>query len=559
MDRDSNTLFLEPRQQGLSAQAHQRFQRSQDRPATRHSGLPLAYLTGGPGSTTLRVRRVPATARREPQTSQPATHRELSRYGQVIARVAWVATALLTLGLFTASLPARYDQLAHPELRANQTLVALNLPTSLYAGYTLALEILIAVVFSVVGGVIFWRKAHDPVAVVVGFMLLLAGSAMRPIVVPMDALIAARPEWTPVVHGLTYLTWLSIFTFFCIFPDGRFVSRWTAGLLGFAALILIPWEFFPTSPFSPWTWPPAAFLALALGLFGTSTYAQIYRYRHLSDARQRKQTRWVVFGLTITVVVGIAAYVPRQFDPAFADNGSDATLLYNLVTLTGMYLAILMTPLTMGISMLRYRLWDIDTLIMRTLVYVPLTAVLAGVYSASISLFQKAFITLTGDKSDAAIVITTLVLATTFTPIKNSLQTFVDRRFKEVPDPARLLTAFNEHVQKSVARVDAHRISRRLLDEVARAYDVQYGAIYLGPDGEEQLVHSVGTPHGAIVLSLPLEAQGFRLGRLALGPRRSELDYTPQDRARIETTVGLVAEAVYATHTAYPLHLVFSD
>ena len=134
MDRDSNTVSLEPRRQGLSAQANQRFQRSQDRPATRQPGLPLAYLTAGPGSTTLRVRRVPVTARREPQTPQPTTHRALSRYGQVIARVAWVATALLTLGLFTASLPARYDQLAHPALRANQTLVALHLPTGLYAG-----------------------------------------------------------------------------------------------------------------------------------------------------------------------------------------------------------------------------------------------------------------------------------------------------------------------------------------------------------------------------------------------------------------------------------------
>ena len=558
MDRESNNVSVEPRRQGLSPQAQERFQSRPARPADRPA-TPLAFLTIGSGSATLRVSRLPSAARHEPQAPQATSHRQLSRYGQVIARVAWVATALLTLGLFAASLPARYDQLAHPDLRANQTLAALNLPTDLYAGYTVALEIVVAVVFSVVGGVIFWRKAHDAVAVVAGFMLLLAGSAMRPIVTPMDALMVAHPAWTPVVHCLTYLTWLSVFTFFSIFPDGRFVPRWTAGLLGFAALILIPWEFFPTSPFSPWTWPPAAFLTLALGLFGAGMYAQIYRYRRLSDQRQRRQTRWVVFGLAITVVVGIAAYVPRQFDPAFADNGSDATLLYNLVTLTGMYLAILMTPLTMGISMLRYRLWDIDTLIVRTLVYVPLTAVLAGVYSASISLFQKTFIALTGDKSDAAIVITTLVLATTFTPIKNSLQTFVDSHFKEVPDPARLLTAFNEHVQKSVARVDAQRISRRLLDEVTRAYEVQYGAIYLGPDGAEQLVHSTGTAQGAIVLSLPLEADGFRLGRLALGPRRSDLEYTPQDRARLETTVGLVAEALYVAHTARPLRLVFSE
>ena len=136
--------------------------------------------------------------------------------------------------------------------------------------------------------------------------------------------------------------------------------------------------------------------------------AQIYRYRHLSDRRQRQQTRWVVFGVTITLVFGLSAYVPRLLDPAFANDGNDATLLYNLVTLTGMYVAILVTPVTMGISMLRYRLWDIDTLILRTLVYVPLTAILAGVYSASITLCPEDVIAFTGQSSDAAIVITTL-------------------------------------------------------------------------------------------------------------------------------------------------------
>ncbi len=542
----------EPIRQGLLAQAY-RPDPNKDVPVRPHGeeSAPASYMTADGGLTALRARRVPA-ARPAPQPPPPvATHLELSRGWQIAARMGWVATALLTPGLFTASLPYRYEQLASPALRANQTLVTLHLPANLYAGYTLALEITIALVFTVVGGVIFWRKSHDAVAVVVAFMLLLGGSAMRPIVTPMDALIAAQPAWTPVVHCLTYLTWLSVFTFFCSFPDGRFVPRWTAGLLGFSALILIPWEFFPDSPLSPWTWPPEAFLALAVGMFGASSAAQIYRYRRLSDRRQRQQTRWVVFGVTVTLVVGIASYIPRQFDPVFADNGSDATLLYNLSTLTGMYLAILFTPLTMGISMLRYRLWDIDTLILRTLVYVPLTAVLAGVYSASITLFQKAFITFTGDKSDAAIVITTLVLATTFTPIKNALQIFVDTRFKGVPDPIRLLNAFNDHVQKSVAQIDPHRISCRLLDETTHAFEAQHGAIYLGAAEEEQLIHAVGIAQGAAALSLPLEAEGQHLGRLVLGPRRAGIDYIAQDQARLETTVALVADALYSAHATH--------
>src|SRR5690242_8499736 len=133
MDRVSNNITLEPRRQGLSAHAQQRFQDGPGQPAAGPANSPV-YLTAGPGTGTLRVSRVSPTARPAAPARPASGHRELSRYAQVIARVAWVATALLTLGLFTASLPARYEQLTHPELRATQTLAALNLPTELYAG-----------------------------------------------------------------------------------------------------------------------------------------------------------------------------------------------------------------------------------------------------------------------------------------------------------------------------------------------------------------------------------------------------------------------------------------
>ncbi len=82
------------------------------------------------------------------------------------------------------------------------------------------------------------------------------------------------------------------------------------------------------------------------------------------------------------------------------------------------WLTLSIIPVTLSVAVLRYRLYQIDLIINRALVYGALTAILAGLYSASISLFQKVFIALTGEKSDAAIVLTTLILASTFTPIK---------------------------------------------------------------------------------------------------------------------------------------------
>ena len=84
----------------------------------------------------------------------------------------------------------------------------------------------------------------------------------------------------------------------------------------------------------------------------------------------------------------------------------------------------------MVVAVLRYRLYEIDTLINRTLVYVPLVGIVAGLYAGSVALLQRVFTAVTGDSSDAAAVISALALATVFTPIRNAIQSAVDRRFK---------------------------------------------------------------------------------------------------------------------------------
>jgi hypothetical protein len=102
-------------------------------------------------------------------------------------------------------------------------------------------------------------------------------------------------------------------------------------------------------------------------------------------------------------------------------------------------------PAAVGIAILRNRLYDIDLIINRTVVYVLLTAILAGVYTAAVALFQRTFVALSGQSSDLAIVMTLFVLATVFTPIKNTLQATVDRRIKPT----------SSHVANVAARVSA--------------------------------------------------------------------------------------------------------
>ena len=103
--------------------------------------------------------------------------------------------------------------------------------------------------------------------------------------------------------------------------------------------------------------------------------------------------------------------------------GADAP---NLVAILGLSAI----PAAVGIAILRYRLYEIDLIINRTIVYALLTAVLAGVYSAAVAFFQRLFLAMTGENSDLAIVMSLFVLATVFTPVKNTLQGAVDRRIR---------------------------------------------------------------------------------------------------------------------------------
>ena len=125
--------------------------------------------------------------------------------------------------------------------------------------------------------------------------------------------------------------------------------------------------------------------------------------------------------------------------------------------------------MTLSIAVLRYRLYQIDLIINRALEYGALTATLAGLYSGSISLFQKVFMALTGERSDAAIVLTTLILASTFIPIKSRLQAIVDRRFRDVHDPLRRLTDFSKRVETGIWVVDGRLALAGLLEEAVAA------------------------------------------------------------------------------------------
>jgi hypothetical protein len=158
----------------------------------------------------------------------------------------------------------------------------------------------------------------------------------------------------------------------------------------------------------------AVIIAGIVALTGLGVAAVVVRYRRGSEV-ERQQHRWFLAAVFIAALPVAMSNLPGIGGPAAA-----------LVAALGL----LLLPISVGIAVTRYRLYEIDHLISRTLVYVPLTALLAGLYAATVALLQRVFQSVTGDKSDAAIIISTLILASVFTPLRKWLEGIVERRFK---------------------------------------------------------------------------------------------------------------------------------
>jgi hypothetical protein len=204
-----------------------------------------------------------------------------------------------------------------------------------------------------------------------------------------------------------------------------------------------------------------------------------------------------------------------------------------------------MIPVSIGIAVLRYHLWNIDLIINRTLVYVPLTAILAGMYAGLIAFFQKVFISVSGATSDAAVVLTTLILTASFTPIKNALQSAVDKRFKDAPDSIAKLKALGNELENSLYTVNARNAAKKLLEEAVAAFGVKSGAVYIERDGSLSLAHTVGDwTEGSAYLSVPIEAGDVLLGTLELGERQDRPGYTEKEAQILRKVAAQVANAI---------------
>jgi hypothetical protein len=410
--------------------------------------------------------------------------------------------------------------------------------------------------FMLIGALIAARRPENPI----GWMFCGVGLTTNLALLLLEYAHLAFNSSLPggVIAGwlgmlIRPVAWMLVFTSFMLFPTGKPVTR-PMGLFvwAFVALfglsILVDAVSTPTLSDFPTVANPFYIDALdGLGSVGDSVVGfvalagigitAVLRFLK-STPVERLQLKWVTYSVILVIVLGV---ITGALQDTLESSLGIPPEIFDLIVV----LAILWLAVAVAIAMLRYRLYDIDVIINRTLVYVPLTGILAGVYAAGVGLLQRVFQSVTGEKSDFAIVITTLALTALFTPVKNGLQGVVDRRWKEAPGSLKKLKAFGKQVEESLAAPDPNRVMRRLLKEAALALGAGSGVAYLQKDGQMQLVQAYGDwQDGGDSLAVNLESAGEQVGLIKLAPRGAEADFSSKERKAVQEVADMVAGAI---------------
>ena len=433
------------------------------------------------------------TSSSEPVAS-PGGKTRLSGSPLVIARVVWLALVLPAVGLFVASLPVYYTFVQKActgivtcnivgalNAKGLQELSSFGLSTSSYALLLTIFFIIQGVIWSGVGFLIFWRRSDEWFALLTAFFLVMFNTTYPGFV--MSALQLIVPALIAPIAIASVLALASLALFLMLFPNGRLVPRWMWPFLVLLIISTISTDLPPTSPLSSNNLPMWLPILLNFITYVAILFSQIYRYLRVSTRIERQQTRWVVFGILI-VMADFILLTPilNFFFPSYGNQPDIPSSVF--ISLLNYPVILLSLPITIGIAALRSRLYDIDVVINRTLVYGSLTLLLALIYFGLIFGSQFLFQGMFHQNNDVAIVISTLVIAALFQPLRRRIQRTIDKRFyRRKYDAARTLAAFSATLR---SEVDLSQLHEHLLAVVEETMQPAHVSLWLRPAGQEK-------------------------------------------------------------------------
>jgi hypothetical protein len=346
----------------------------------------------------------------------------------------------------------------------SNTLAEISLSTSACATVAvLALDGVYIVVFATIAAILFWRRSNERIALL-GAIALLTFGAGTPL--PLLQLVNAQPSFALPVGFISALGMWLLLLFFYRFPDGRLVPRWFKWLIPVWTLTMIV-LWLRSVNYS--ILDSATNLNIILGWYVTGLVAQIYRFQRVSTPIQRQQTKWVVFGGAITIILYTPIILVAQRVPATDTLGS---LLFTAATWTLQYVSLLIVPIAIGLSILRFRLWGIDLVISRAVVLGLFTSLLAGAFFVVLLVVQQVITMVTGGQNAmVAGAAGTLAVAALFQPARMWMKKTIERRLY----PSMLRRALNTSVVTAIGDLPVDNTSASLIGQQIGQYRVVKG------------------------------------------------------------------------------------
>lgn len=452
--------------------------------------------------------------------------------------------APVTLTIRTGSFPARQITVIRG---GNDGLLLrqLGITRGFAIGYVMVSEILFALICVTIGLLIFWRRSDDWMALLVSltFVILLLGLSL-PFKFLSDSLQGTRYApffelWFSLSVGLLPVV-------FYLFPSGKFVPRVTMYLTAIIILWTILGFFYPA--LSPWHMTPANSTLSLLLMLGTGAFALLYRYRFDSDSVQRVQIRWIIWG-AVAAVVGLAVQVMNEVFELF----NTSFLVSDFIVYPFGQLLKLLLPVSVVFAIRRYRLWDINVLVNRTLVYGGLTVIVIGIYVLIVGGLGTA---IQGSGNLIVSILATGLVAVLVQPIRDRLQRGVNRMmYGERDDPVTVLSRLGQRLEGTLAP-DA--VLPSLVETVAQTLKLPYVAIETtnqrldsqpivesGPTDAPLVAYGQPQPD---VIRVPLIYHSETIGQLIVAPRSPDESLSPMDRHLLENIAHQAGMAVHAVN-----------
>lgn len=361
-------------------------------------------------------------------------------------RVLSVALIVLTVVVLAVAIPVRIGGLSEVTLDDVISETWIGISPTVYETYFLVLDIISFLTFLTVALILFLRRSDNWMAMLVAVMLVTFGGVSANTTIQL--LAVEHLVWDWVIRFLSAVGTGTFVFFLYTFPGGRFEPRWLAGIAAAGIIWFVFYSLVPLNVLSDLGVPGWLTAIVSFAIYGGSAVLGNYRLNRYASRAQMQQVKWVIGGLCVALVGFIVVVFPPLIFPTLTEPGPPA-LLFGISAQLILIITLTAVPVTIAISMLRYRLWDVDFYINRGMVYGGVTVAVLAIFGVALVVMQQISRIFTGEKaSPVVLIIAAAVAGASFQTLRRRLQRFVDRRFygievdyqKTAPPPPTSIT-----------------------------------------------------------------------------------------------------------------------